>query len=76
MRCYFNLVGAQQTLVDNDGVEVDNLDEGHALVREAIAEIIQDGEAEIADWRGWRLEAVDASGAVLFAINLDAVPVS
>lgn len=68
MRCYLNLVDATQTLVDHEGVEVSDLDEAREAAREAVAELVEGG----ADLRGWRLEAVDASGTVLFAIRLDA----
>jgi len=36
-------------------------------------EMIRKGEADIAGWRGWRMEATDASGAVLFTIRLGAL---
>ena len=71
MRCYFNLV---ETIVDSEGVEVADLNEARGLALEAVAEMIQHNGGEITDWRGWRLEAVDASGAVLFTIRLDALP--
>jgi len=70
MRCYFNLV---ETIVDSEGVEVADLNEARGLALEAIAEMIQENGGEITDWRGWHLEAVDASGAVLFTIRLDAL---
>ena len=56
------------------GVEVADLNEARGLALEAIAEMIQDHGGEITDWRGWRLEAVDASGTALFTISLDALP--
>ena len=73
MWCYFNLVEAFQTIVDDEGVEVADVDEARTLALEVIAEMIQQGEAQIADWRGWRLEVTDASGAVLFTISLSAL---
>jgi hypothetical protein len=74
MRCHFNLVDAHQTVVDDEGVEVLGLDQAHTLARDAIWEAIQDGDLNIADCPGWRLEARDASGAVLFTIGLDTLP--
>jgi len=68
MRCYFNLV---HTIVDSEGAEIADLYEAHDLALEAVAEMIKDSGGEITDWRGWRLEAVDASGTVLFTIRLD-----
>ena len=73
MRCYFNLVNAHQTLTDHHGVEVEDLDQVRRLALEAAVEMIWKGEADIAGWRGWRMEATDASGAVLFTISLGAL---
>jgi uncharacterized protein DUF6894 len=74
MRCHFDLVDAHQTLIDEQGVEVADVDEARTLARDAIREAIQEGALTTADCPGWRLEARDASGAVLFAIRLDALP--
>ena len=71
MRCYFNLVG---TIVDSEGVEVADLNEARGLALEAVTEMLQVNGGEITDWRGWRLEAVDASGEILFTIRLDTLP--
>ena len=73
MRCYFNLVDAHQTLTDHHGVEVEDLDQAHRLALEAAGEMIPKGEADLADWRGWKMKATDASGAVLFTISLGAL---
>jgi hypothetical protein len=71
MRCHFNLIDFQQTVVDDEGVEVPDPDQAHTLARDAIWEAIQDGDLNTADCPGWRLEARDASGALLFTIGLD-----
>ena len=71
MRCHFNLADAHQTVVDDEGVDIPGLDQAHALARDAIWEAIQDGDLNIADCSGWRLEARDGSGTVLFTIGLD-----
>ena len=73
MRCYFNLVNTHQTFLDHEGAEVEDLDQAHRLAVEAAVEMIRKGEADIAGWRGWRMEATDASGAVLFTISLGAL---
>jgi hypothetical protein len=74
MRCHFDLVDAHQTLFDDEGVEVADVDEAHTLARDAIREAIQERALNPADCPGWRLEARDASGAVLFTIGLDTLP--
>ena len=74
MRCYFKLVSSDQTITDEEGVEVADVEEAQALAREAITEKVQEGAAEeIARWRGWALEARDASGTVLFTMGFDAL---
>jgi hypothetical protein len=74
MRCYFKLVSSDQTITDEEGLEVADMEEAQALAREAITERVQEGAAEeIARWRGWALEAGDASGAVLFTMGFDAL---
>src|SRR4051812_31406165 len=71
MRCYFNLVSSHHTIIDNEGLEVADVDEARTFAREAVAEMVQDGVPEIAHWRGWELEARDASGTVLFTVGFD-----
>jgi hypothetical protein len=71
MRCYFNLVSSDQTITDHEGLEVADVEEARTFAREAVAEMVQDGVAEIARWRGWEMEARDASGTVLFTVGFD-----
>ena len=72
MRCYFNLVSSHHTIIDEEGLEVADVNEAHTFAREAITEMAQDGVAEIAHWRGWQMEAQDASGTVLFTVGFEA----
>jgi len=74
MWCHFDLIDAHQTFVDDEGVEVADVDDAHTLARAAIWETIQDGDLNTADCPGWRLEARDASGIILFTIGLDRLP--
>src|SRR3954454_10696906 len=74
MRCYFNLVSTHHTITDEEGLEVANVDEARSFAHQAVAGMIQDGGvAEIAHWRGWELEARDASGTVLFTVGFEAL---
>jgi hypothetical protein len=72
MRCYFNLVSSHHTIIDEEGLEVADMEEAHTFAREAVREMAQDGIAEIAHWRGWQMEARDASGTVLFTMGFEA----
>jgi hypothetical protein len=47
------------------------MEEVRTFAREAVREMVQDGVAEIAHWRGWEIEARDASGTVLFTVGFD-----
>ena len=73
MRCYFNLVSSHRSITDEEGLEVTDVAEARTFAREAISEMVQDGVAEIAHWRGWQMEARDASGTVLFTMGFDAL---
>ena len=72
MRCYFNLVRSHHTITDEEGLEVSDVDEARTFARQAVREMAQDGVAEIAHWRGWQMEAQDASGTVLFTVGFEA----
>ena len=72
MRCYFNLVSSHQTLTDDEGLEVTDVEEAHTFAREAVTEMLQEGIVEIAHWQGWEVQARDASGTVLFTMGFDA----
>ena len=69
MHCYFNLVSPQESIIDEEGIAVADADEARTFAREAVTEMVQDGMAEIAHWRGWEIEARDASGTILFKIG-------
>ena len=72
MRYYFNLVSSHHTIIDNEGLEVADVEEARTFARAAVAEMVQDGVAEIAHWRGWQMEARDTSGTVLFTVGFEA----
>ena len=67
MHCYFNLVSSHKTILDEERIEVADINEARAFAREAVAEIVQDGVAEIAHWRGWALPP-EARGAEVQAV--------
>ncbi len=70
MRCYFNLVSADETIIDDEGVDVRDLDQAWAQALKAIAELRAEADGELIDWDNWRLDAVDSNGKVLFSIKL------
>ena len=70
MRCYFHLVNGAETLLDDTGVEVADLETAKAQARKAISELRQDTGDVIEDWDGWRLDIVCPEGTLLHSIPL------
>ena len=70
MRCYFNLISDDETMIDDEGVEVRDLDQAWAQALKAIAELRAEAEGDLIEWDRWRLEAADSNGKVLFSIRL------
>jgi hypothetical protein len=50
MRCFFHLVNRQDTILDDTGIEVADLEMAKVQVRKAIAELRQDDESALEDW--------------------------
>lgn len=71
MRCYFHLVDQHETILDDMGVEVPDLETAHRLALKAIRELRDEDGGAVADWQGWQLNAVDQDGNTLFSIPLD-----
>ena len=70
MRCFFNLINGPDRIPDLDGIEVADLEQAWAQAMKAIEELRAEDDGEAEDWANWSLEVTDASGNVLFAINL------
>jgi hypothetical protein len=73
MRCFFHLVNDYNTLLDDTGVEVFDLDVAKAHARTAIGELQQEDNGAAADWPGWRLDIVCPEGSLLHSLPLQAV---
>ena len=71
MRCFFNLIGADSSMPDPEGIEVAEREELRAEVEKVIEQMRHADPAAARDWRGWRMEVTDPSGAVLLTIDLD-----
>ena len=58
-------------MFDMEGVEVAHVKDLRTEVAETIEEVRRSDPSGASDWKGWRFEVTDTSGAVLFTINLD-----
>ena len=67
---YFHLANQHEIILDKDGVEATDPDDVYTEAAKAIEELRRKDPAEAARWEGWRLDVTDASGVVIFSINL------
>jgi hypothetical protein len=72
MRLYFHMQKGTETILDDDGIEVSDLDAAKAEALNTIWEMRSEEDSTPHDWAGWRLAVVDESGALLFSLDVDA----
>ncbi len=70
MRCFFHLVNGQETILDDTGVEVPDLETAQAQALNAISELQRESSETAEDWSGWRLDIVTSDGDLLWSIPL------
>jgi hypothetical protein len=71
MRFYFNLVCDDETMIDDEGVDVRDIDHARLQARRAIAELRGEAGTDLVEWSRWRLEVVDEAGEIVFALKLN-----
>ena len=71
MRCYFHLVNCHETILDDTGIDVSDLEMAKVEARKAIAELRQEDAGTSEDWSGWRLNIVSPEGSLLHSLNLN-----
>jgi hypothetical protein len=71
MRCFFHLVNDHEEIVDNTGIEVQDLENAKVQALLAITELRQEIGADIEDWSGWRLDIVCPQGTLLHSMLLN-----
>jgi hypothetical protein len=71
MRCFFHLVNDHEEIVDNTGIEVQDLENAKVQALLAITELRQEIGADIEDWSGWRLDIVCPRGTLLHSMLLN-----
>jgi len=72
MRCFFHLVNGAETILDDTGIDVPNLDGAKASALRAISELRRETDDPFQDWAGWQLHIVCPQGNVLASIPLSA----
>jgi hypothetical protein len=71
MRCYFYLTDGDETIRDDHGVEVSDLESARRFALRAIVELRRaNPRLAAAAQSGWTLVAFDDTGAIVFMIPL------
>ena len=70
-RYFFNLTDGCEVIPDIDGIELREINAVMVYVFEMIDQMKSEPDASRADWIGWRLEIVDASGRRVHSVPLD-----
>ena len=72
-RYFFNLTDGETMIRDEEGVAASSLQAAVVSALEAVEELRAQDFSIADEWRGWRLEIVDASGRAVQMILLDAL---
>ena len=73
MRCYFHLIGSVGELPDEEGVEVNSVEEARTEALKAIVDLRREDAGIQADWNGWKLIIVGEAGEVLSTVRLNVI---
>ena len=68
-RYFFNFTGEGRTLVDEGGVELDNVEQVKAYASKRAA-VLRENTYMIEDWTEWRVEILDSSFRVVLTLPL------
>ena len=73
MRYFLRFADGFRVLADERGILLPELDHTRARAEmlQALEELLHEDDTAADAWTGWRMELADASGEVLFSINLD-----
>ena len=72
MQVYFSLRNGSETIPDGEGVEVSSVEDAETEALRAIRDMRGENETAARGWAGWKLQASDEKGALLFSLRLDA----
>jgi hypothetical protein len=73
MRCYFHLANCHETILDDIGIEVLDLETARVEAQKAINELRRDQDGVTEDWTGWRLDIVDRDDTLLCSLDLSVI---
>jgi hypothetical protein len=68
-RYYFYLTNGIRTVIDADGLELENDQAMRLEAGEMISDLKKEAEITGADWKGWRVLVRDENGVEYFSID-------
>jgi hypothetical protein len=71
MRIFFHLTDGQESILDEEGLEVTELASAQQEVLRTIDEVRQKEASHVYEWTGWMLTVVSDAGAVILSVDLD-----
>ena len=69
MHVYFHLVNGSESIRDEEGVEVSDLQQAKSAAISVVREMRSEKSGEVPDGAGWRLAAAGQAGALLFTLE-------
>jgi len=70
VRYYFNLTDGAEAIRDEDGIELSDIHSALLQAMKAIDELRLEDPTSSQEWKGWRMEIVDASGRIVHSLSL------
>jgi hypothetical protein len=70
MRYFFHLRSASSSILDEEGVFIEDMAQAGAEILKALDEVRRENPNLFHKSSGWTLDVTDASGTVLFSIRL------
>jgi hypothetical protein len=71
MRIFFHLTNGQESILDEEGLEVPGLASAQQEALRTINEIRPEESAHVHEWTGWMLSVVSDAGAVILSVDFD-----
>jgi len=72
MRCFFHLVNDAETIPDDAGVDVPDLESAQTWALDVIGDLRREAGEKPEEWGGWRMNIVCVEGNVLASVSLSA----
>ncbi len=73
MKYFLHLKNHTEQILDDVGIVAGSPEQAYTQATKALRELLAEGE-QASGWSGWKLEATDPAGVVVFSIDLAGRP--